>query len=145
MNALRGKLGWGSIEYDGTTVPFLYFGARTIFNGPELNYENPRLQGGKKRKIPAWLDFVSDRKNWAGTLVDQYGHERAQLSRHYMAFKDWLDKQGLSALDRWLQRASQNDRFVLDHNGQGYHVRAGCRNSGGYCYVAAWMDTPKKP
>ena len=159
---VKASLGWGGCMYDGEGVPKLYWGARTIFHGPTLEYEKcglnrNRLTGKVVQSNPykyrtirtkGHLEFLYDRKGWGGALYrtdcDDAWFQQFIALPEVKAMIEWLgtndEGMAMPALNRWVQRCGQDETFELADGP--YRMRASCRNSGGYCYIAAWQIAP---
>jgi hypothetical protein len=163
------SLGWGSCEFDGTTVPLLYWGARTILHrrkeeqvkdgyerytkGPRKGEVKREWKGGpplikwKETIEQAWLEFLPDRQGWSGTLYNELsskeGFDFEDQFRHMPdveAFVEWLEHVVKPKLEAWLQGQSPSSDDRLIMDEGKFHYRASCRASYGYCYIAAWRD-----
>ena len=159
---LSDSLGWGSCLFNGLAMPELYWGARTIFHPSSVEYERqgykrnrngqivPEYKGGppvsKIKEIchKAWLDFLPDRRGWAGSLYEQQGLDILQKREEFINFRKWLDKDAMPQLKKWIQGQEASSSQVLEiaqkHENRTYHLRASPCASYGYCYLAAWSE-----
>ena len=150
---------WGGCMFDGTVIPLIYLGARTIFHqgksdrqciGYERNRKGevrreykggPPLRKYKYTETPAHLEWLGDRKNWAGTVYDQHeDFEQFKETPQFKAFKLWLDATMADGLQKQLDRWSGSSSEVFESHAGILHFRASANQSHGYVYLAAWMD-----
>lgn len=146
------KLTWGGNMFNGTAMPTLYWGARTIFHRATVEYEKRYKRRPKMVKTKAWLDFLPDRKGWAGTLYENPWHpdsppgpvqppdlfKALENRAEFKCFCQWLQKDAMPALTAWAQ--NPQGVFEINEDVAKYHMRASDCNNSGYCYVAAWRE-----